>query len=802
MFQVLNCLTVEHDWRLVVLAGAVCLLASAVAISLFHRAQATQGGARLIWLSLDAAAAGCGIWATHFIAILAYDPGAGAGYNLGLTILSLLFAVLITGVGLSVALHDFARWSAAGGAIVGGGIAAMHYTGMMALELPGRITWSTHIVVASIVLGAVFGSLALFVAARRDDWRNTVTAAVLLTLAIVSHHFTAMGAVLVMPDPTRINDDALALSPASLSLVVAGAAGAILGMCLVAALSDRKWKDSLYQQKILLDAALENMSQGLCMFDAGGRIMLFNERYTKMMGLSAAQLQGRSLLDLFKYRKASGDFTGDPEEFFARMIVDARAGKSSTRVMETVTGRALRVVDQSMQGGGWVATFEDITEWQKAQAQISHMARHDALTNLPNRTLFREQLEQALHRIQRDEQVAVLCLDLDHFKDVNDSLGHPIGDDLLKEVAARLQQCIREGDAISRLGGDEFAIVQVGRELQASHVSSLASRLVEAIGAPYQIDGHQVVVGASIGISLSPEDGTDPDQLLKNADMALYRAKADGRGTYRFFEAAMDARAQARRLMELDLRAALVRGEFEVYYQPIHDLKANQIIALEALVRWNHPVRGQIPPLKFIPLAEETGLIVPIGDWVLRKACADAAGWSQQNVRVAVNLSPVEFKSRNLVASVVAALSASGLAANRLELEITESVLLQDSEATLATLHKLRDFGVRISMDDFGTGYSSLSYLRSFPFDKLKIDRSFVHELASRDDSMAIVRAVAGLGKSLGISTTAEGVETNEQLALLRLEGCTEVQGYLFSPPRPAAEIEELLSRGLLRVVA
>jgi diguanylate cyclase (GGDEF)-like protein/PAS domain S-box-containing protein len=802
MFQVLTCLTVEHDWRLVVLAGAVCLLASAVAISLFHRAQATQGRARLIWLSLDAAAAGCGIWATHFIAMLAYDPGTGAGYNLGLTILSLLFAVLITGVGLSVALHDFSRWSAAvGGAIVGGGIAAMHYTGMMALELPGRITWSFDIVVASIAFGMVLGSLALFAAARRDDWRNTLMAAILLTLAIVSHHFTAMGAVLVMPDPSRINDT-LALSPASLALVVAGAAGAILGMCLVAALSDRRWKDSLYQQKVLLDAALENMSQGLCMFDAGGRIMLFNERYTKMMGLSAAQLQGRSLLDLFKHRKASGDFTGDPEELFARMIVDARAGKSNTRVMETVTGRALRVVDQSIQGGGWVATFEDITDWQKAQAQISHMARHDALTNLPNRTLFREQLEHALHRIKRDEHVAVLCLDLDNFKDVNDSLGHPIGDDLLKEVASRLRQCVREGDTVSRLGGDEFAIVQVASELQASQVSSLANRLVEAVGAPYEIGGHQVTVGASIGISLSPEDGSDPDQLLKNADMALYRAKADGRSVYRFFEAAMDARAQARRVLELDLRAALVRGEFEVYYQPIHDLKADQIIAFEALVRWNHPLRGKIPPLKFIPLAEETGLIVPIGDWVLRKACADAAGWSQQNVRVAVNLSPAQFKSRNLVPSVIAALSASGLAANRLELEITESVLLQDGEATLATLHKLRDFGVRISMDDFGTGYSSLSYLRSFPFDKIKIDRSFVHELASREDSMAIVRAVTALGKSLGISTTAEGVETSEQLALLRLEGCTEVQGYLFSPPRPADEVEELLSQGLLRVVA
>jgi predicted signal transduction protein with EAL and GGDEF domain len=305
----------------------------------------------------------------------------------------------------------------------------------------------------------------------------------------------------------------------------------------------------------------------------------------------------------------------------------------------------------------------------------------------------------------------------------------------------------------------------------------------------------------SVGISVTPNDGCDPDQLLKNADMALYRAKADGRGTFRFFEAGMDARAQARRMLEIDLRAALLRSEFVVHYQPIQDIKADRIVGFEALVRWNHPLRGMIPPLNFIPLAEETGLIVQLGDWVLRTACREAAGWSQ-DVCVAVNLSPAQFKDRNLVSSVVSALAVSGLAACRLELEITESVLLQDSDLTLATLHKLRALGVRISMDDFGTGYSSLSYLRSFPFDKIKIDRSFVGELASRDDAMAIVRAVTGLGKSLGISTTAEGVETNEQLALLRLEGCTEVQGYLFSPPRPAEDVERMLAEGRPRIVA
>jgi diguanylate cyclase (GGDEF)-like protein len=801
MFQVLTCLAIEHDRRLVALAFVMCVLASGVTISLFHRAQATDGRARSVWLSLGAAAGGCGIWATHFIAMLAYEPDFGAGYNPGLTILSLIFAAAITGIGLRVALRDGSqRVAAVGGAVVGIGIAAMHYTGMLALELPGQITWSLYFVFASLTLSGIFGALAFLVASQRDNFWHSSAATILLAAAILSLHFTAMAGVIFLPDPTRVVD-AMSLSPASLSLVVAGAAAIILGLCLVAALTDRRSKDKLRQQKVLLDAALENMSQGLCMFDAAGRATLFNERYTRMMGSVATLRKGQSLLDLFRQRKAIGEFAGDPEKYFAGIMADIRSGKPSTKTLHTAAGRIVRVMEQPMEGGGWVATFEDITDWQTAQAQISHMARHDALTDLPNRTLFREQLQQALRSAKRDDHIAVLCLDLDHFKSVNDSLGHPIGDDLLKEVALRLVGCVRRSDTVSRLGGDEFAIVQVANESEASSAATLATRLVEVVSAPYKIQGHQIVIGLSVGISVTPNDGCDPDQLLKNADMALYRAKADGRGTFRFFEAGMDARAQARRLLEVDLRAALSRGEFVVYYQPIQDLKADRIVGFEALVRWNHPLRGMIPPVNFIALAEETGLIVQLGNWVLRTACTAAAGWSQ-DVSVAVNLSPAQFKDRNLVPSVVSALAASGLAACRLELEITESVLLHDSDVTLATLHKLRALGVRISMDDFGTGYSSLSYLRSFPFDKIKIDRSFVSELATRDDSMAIVRAVTGLGKSLGISTTAEGVETSEQLALLRLEGCTEVQGFLFSPPRPAEDVEKMLAKGRPRIVA
>ncbi|MCA1375100.1 MULTISPECIES: EAL domain-containing protein [unclassified Bradyrhizobium] len=799
MYQVLYCLTDEHDWRLVALGGAVCLLASAAAISLFQRARATHGAGRLAWIALDAAVSGCGIWATHFIAMLAYGPGSAGAYNIPVTILSLMLAISLTFVGLSIAVASSRPvWIVVGGAIVGLGVAAMHYTGMAALEMPARLDWIGSTVAASVLFGIVFAALALFVAARGDGIRHALSATALLTLAIVAHHFTAMGAVLLTPDPT-IAISGLSVPPASLSFLTAGAAVAIIAIALVAALLDRRAKGELGRQQIVLDSALENMSQGLCMFDAEGKIILFNERYAAMLRRTDVPLAGRLLVDVLREEQAKGQWQGDADEFFARLVADAREGRTTTDVVNRF-GRSIRVVNQPMQGGGWVATFEDITEWLEAQAKISHMARHDALTSLPNRVLFHEQLEQGLRQTKSGDQLAVLCLDLDHFKDINDSLGHPIGDALLKEVGRRLEATVGEQDTVARLGGDEFAVVQIGRSEEIA-ARSLAGRLVEVISAPYQIDDHQIVIGVSIGISLSPQDGSNPDELLKNADLALYRAKADGRGTYRFFETGMDARAQARRLLEMDLRAALQRDEFEVYYQPIREVASGRVVAFEALLRWNHPQRGLIAPISFIPLAEETGLIVQLGEFVLCSACADAATWPD-DVDVAVNLSPVQFKSPNLIAGVTEALAASGLGARRLELEITESVLLQNSEATLTTLHELRAMGVRISLDDFGTGYSSLSYLRSFPFDKIKIDRSFVSELATREDSMAIIRAVTGLGRSLGIVTTAEGVENDAQLELLRREGCTQAQGYLFSKPRPASDVAIMLERPRLRASA
>ncbi|RTL49185.1 MAG: EAL domain-containing protein [Bradyrhizobiaceae bacterium] len=443
---------------------------------------------------------------------------------------------------------------------------------------------------------------------------------------------------------------------------------------------------------------------------------------------------------------------------------------------------------------GFLVCSVDITERRRAEARVAYMAHHDALTGLPNRVKFQDHLRRSLERgSSAAKSVAVLCIDLDLFKNVNDSFGHPTGDRLLRAVAERLNASLPANSLVARLGGDEFAMVVEG-DFSPSELSGVAARLIDILSAPYHVEGLDLVIGASIGIAVSPGDGETGEDLLRNADMALYRAKADGGSMHHFFEKEMDRQAQKRRDMEFDLRRALAGGEFELHYQPLVDLAQDRIVAFESLLRWKHPQKGMISPADFIPVAEDIGLIVPIGEWVLREACMQAAKWPS-DIRVAVNLSPVQFRSRNLVLLVIAALGQSGLAASRLELEITESLFLADTEANISTLHQLRELGVRISMDDFGTGYSSLNYLRSFPFDKIKIDRSFVRDLGDRPDSLAIVRAISGLGRSLNISTTAEGVETRDQLDRLRLEGCTEVQGFLFSAARPASEVGSLMQK-------
>ncbi len=548
-----------------------------------------------------------------------------------------------------------------------------------------------------------------------------------------------------------------------------------------------------------LTAALSNMTQGLCMYDAEHRLVLANPHYYEICGFDPADIRpGMTFRSIIQHSFGCGNYPrGTFDEVMAEREGVIARGERATWLLELGNGRTARLFHEPMADGGWILTFEDVTERRQAEERIVFMARHDALTKLGNRVLFHERIEQALAQTAREGGFALLCLDLDRFKAVNDGLGHPVGDRLLCEVAARLKKLVREGDTVARLGGDEFAIVQLG-VTEGRPVAALADRIIEVISRSYIIDGHEIVIGTSVGIALSPADGADADTLIRNADLALYTAKTDGRRAWRFFEPAMDAQAQARRTLELDLREALGREQLAVHYQPVIDAATRRTCGFEALLRWQHPTLGPIPPNKFIPLAEEVGLIVPIGAWVLRQACQEAARWPDA-IRVSVNLSPAQFRSPQLVQTVAEAIEQAGLAPERLELEITESVLLHDDEATMATLHQLRAAGVRISLDDFGTGYASLGYLRRFPFDRLKIDQSFIRDLAVSADSAAIVRAVTRLGQSLGIAVTAEGVETAEQMDRLLAEDCTELQGFLFSRARPAAELPGLLDLAYAR---
>jgi diguanylate cyclase (GGDEF)-like protein len=555
-------------------------------------------------------------------------------------------------------------------------------------------------------------------------------------------------------------------------------------------------KQQVEVQNHRFDAALNNMSQGLSMFDGERRLVVSNARYAQMYDIPAELTAVGTPLTAILHNRFTRD-GGDgpyPEEYVRDLAELIAANRVATRDIELKDGRVYVLRHQPMAGGGWVALHEDVTEQRRIEVRAAHLANHDTLTDLPNRLHLRERLSQELDKPEGGAPVAVLSIDLDRFKDINDSLGHAGGDEILKTVGQRLRECISGSDVVARLSGDEFAILQIGAE-QPIAATALATRALEAIGAPFICHGQPVELAASIGIAVSPADGRSTDELIKSADLARHLAKEEGEGTYRFFEPATDAHMQARRRLQLDLHKALVNGEFELNYQPIVNLERYEISGVEALLRWNHPERGRVSPADFVPLAEENGQIVAIGEWALRQACSDAVGWPE-HVKVAVNLSAVQFRNRNLVETVFSALAASGLPADRLELEVTESVLLQNNEQTLVTLHQLRALGVRIAMDDFGTGYSSLSYLRSFPFDKIKIDRCFVADIAdASEDAHAILRAVASLGLSLGIATTAEGVETKEQVERVRQEGCTEMQGFYFSPPRPIDEIRELLAR-------
>ena len=588
---------------------------------------------------------------------------------------------------------------------------------------------------------------------------------------------------------------AIAADPAAWSLRERVLLALVAVLAVIAGLlvrRDRLTDQRLAAERRQLSIAVNNIPQGLVLYDASARIIICNQPYLDMFGLSPDVAKpGCTMHRLIAHRKETGSFDGDVDEFCNAIIHKVSLGKATRQLAEAPGGRAIEIINRPLKSGGWVATIEDITERRRADEKIAHLAHYDGLTDLPNRILFRERLEQSLKAIRPGEQLAVLYIDIDEFKSVNDALGHAVGDELLKGVAERLRGCLGEADVAARLGGDEFAVIQTAIK-DRSETTRLVDEIHSAIRQPLECMGHLITTDASIGIALAPGDGVDLDQLLKNADLALYGAKGDGRRTYRFFEAGMDQRARARRSLELELRQAISDGSLETYYQPVVNIEDDKISSCEALLRWRHPERGMISPAEFIPIAEDSGLINQLGLWVLNTACAEAATWPD-HVRVAVNVSPVQFRSPSLALNVAAALAACGLPASRLELEITEAVLIRDDEAALDMLHQLRKLGVRIALDDFGTGYSSLSYLQRFPFDKIKIDRSFIRDIAGPGASSSIVQAVVNIAAASDMTTTAEGVETEQQRNLLYILGCTEMQGYLFSPAIPAAEVRRLL---------
>jgi diguanylate cyclase (GGDEF)-like protein/PAS domain S-box-containing protein len=590
---------------------------------------------------------------------------------------------------------------------------------------------------------------------------------------------------------TRSLDATLASWRTQTKFFVAVALMSIALLILTLYLIFRQMTRRLSVEKQRLDTAMDTMTQGLLMFGRDQRLIVCNRRYIEMYGLSSDVVKpGVHFRDVIRHRQDTGSFRGDIEDYCERILNAVDRTQSS--VVETADGRLIEIRNQPAAAGGWLATHEDVTERVRADERIAHMAHYDALTDLPNRVLMREHLERRIAELSQGDPFAILYIDIDEFKGVNDSLGHEVGDELLRHVAHRLRGCVTAHDLVARLGGDEFAIIKPGTR-DETELTILAEQVLVSLREPINCKGQEIRADASIGIAIAPDHGDNPEDLFKRADLAMYAAKAAGRRTFRFFAPEYDAEARQRRQLELDLRHALDGGQFEIYYQPLVDLAADVVTGCEALLRWRHPERGMISPAVFIPVAEETGLIEEIGEWVLKQACTEAAGWPAE-IRVAVNVSPVQFRSKTLALKVAAALAQSGLSPGRLELEVTETVLIRDDEEALTILQQLRELGVRIALDDFGTGYSSLSYLHRFPFDKIKIDRSFICDIGEQADSSAIVKAVVTMAAARHMATTAEGVETEAQRETLKRLGCSQMQGYLFSPAIPKSKLRQLLS--------
>ena len=922
MLRILTCITVEHDLRLVLLAALICFLSCYVAVTLAQRAQVSQGRARNLWLGAAGTSSGFGIWATHFIAMVAYDPGVVMGFAMEPTLLSLAVAIVVTTGGLAVASYVRGRGAVvAGGLVIGAGVASMHYIGMAALEMPGSILWDPAYVAASVVCAGLFGALALVVCLRLPhDARGRALATVLMALGVVSLHFTAMAAITVEPGPMPVGGDTLLpralmvplIAVVAFSLLFAGLTAAVFARQAELAVSestrqfamlvqgvkdyaiymldpegrvanwnegaerhkgytaqeivgqhfgrfygaqdraaglperalrlareegkyesegwrykkngDRFWAhvvmdpiydsggalvgyatitkdvtkekadaDRLAEVTKNLDLALENMSQGLCLFDKDERLLLANRRYSEIFRFAEGRIRpGMTLREIIEQGVA--DVYVDPDiwqpkarAMYARRRAAIQSDDGGVIVEKLSSGISVQMRYRRLPDGAWVATYEDISERLRSEEQISFLARHDSLTGLPNRASFNNRLEADLDSARRSGgMVAAIGIDLDKFKEINDTRGHAAGDEVLVTLSKRMQACLEADETVARFGGDEFAAAKRFEDM--ADLADFLQRLEACLNAEIHIDGYDIKPGASLGVAIYPQDADNLEALLNNADLAMYRAKDALTETVCFYEVSMDEAARSRRLIANDLWQAVERKELQLHYQVQKAVHSGETIGYEVLLRWHHPVRGTIPPSEFIPIAEACGAILPIGEWVLREACREAATWDNDR-KIAVNLSPVQLGNADVADLVHRVLLETGLSPRRLELEITESTIIGDKERALQTLRRIKAFGVTIAIDDFGTGYSSLETLRAFPFDKIKLDRSFMSEVEASPEAKAIIRAILALGRTLRVPVLAEGVETRSQLDILLDEGCDEAQGYFLGRPVPVEGI-------------
>jgi diguanylate cyclase (GGDEF)-like protein len=795
----LDFFTRGHDVRFVALAALICLVAAYACVTLLRHAGRVHGRIKLAWIAVASLSVGFGIWATHFVAMLAFQPGFELHYDIGLTAISLLLAIVICGAGLTLSiLGNGLRDNLLGGAVVGVGISSMHYMGIFALVMGGNLQWNGAAVGLSVIAGIILSAVAMAIAGSGFKHRNTFGALV-LTLAICVMHFTAMAAAdfsncfPTIANGSQAESGLMAFVVAFISLLLLAAAfgSAILDEAdrrRTEREKDRQLADAMRSAEVSdkLELALTHMGQGLALFGADGKVELSNSRFVALLGLApSTDVIGSDLNEIcrlaVKVHAEPGLDIEKAAKDFAASHLRVINGGGGEKMQNIGREHIFRIKHTLIANGGWVTTIEDVTESKRKEAAIAHLARHDTMTNLPNRANFEEQFDVALEAAdQGDDNLAVIAFDLDRFKEINDTFGHEAGDEVLRLVASRLTDCLRDGEVVARVGGDEFAALKPFTSMDS--LRDFLARLEAAVTTRVTYVDAVLNIAGSIGVAIFPDDGADRSKLLNNADLAMYRAKSEFDQRVCYYEREMDEHARQRRAMAADIWQALETDAFTLAYQVQKSVSTQEITGYEVLLRWDRPGFGPVSPADFIPVAEECGAIGAIGNWVLKTACAEAASWPEPH-KIAVNVSGLQLGQLELVDMVKMVLFQSGLDPSRLELEVTETAIISDKRRALHILRQIKALGVSIAIDDFGTGYSSLETLRSFPFDKIKLDRSFMDQVETNEQSKAIIRAILALGRSLHVPVLAEGVETTAQLDVLRLEGCNEAQGYLLGRP-------------------